>query len=430
VSGACFEVNEDIYGPFEAGFGSQQDGILAGLGCNPGSLGHVQGGIDTRTAEAMVSWQCKIELPRFEQGGRYVSLLDTCGGHTREYHFHERLSCLYNESDLGDGLGSAVGVMNDGKLLFGRIAGPNVPSYEGPAGERLPFLDACGGAFDRDGLNYHYHVQVRPPFTVGCFGPALDDNGAERPVTLAECRALYSGCAAAPTTVVTASGAADYALWCPCYDRAGSNVGKIPLRAFATTPPYPSPPPWFAPLPACDSDRPGWASHRTLVVSLAARGGTSEGEVVAWTQKLCCVYTHVEVAQRATSQMTNFDGSTIVYDGASFEEVAAAAYDDICDMPMGSTDCASCWPSSPPPLPPPSPVPWEECSDAELGGDFNGVNNFTISDALYVAQMWSGKAPRTACMGGDLNGSGSFTIADAVLVAMVYTLAARKFVEV
>ena len=62
--------------------------------------------------------------------------------------------------------------------------------------------------------------------------------------------------------------------------------------------------------------------------------------------------------------------------------------------------------------------------------DFNGVNNFTISDALYVAQMWSGKAPRTACMGGDLNGSGSFTIADAVLVAMVYTLAAREFVEV
>ena len=32
-----FPVGENIYGPFEAGFTSQQDGILAGLGCNPGA---------------------------------------------------------------------------------------------------------------------------------------------------------------------------------------------------------------------------------------------------------------------------------------------------------------------------------------------------------------------------------------------------------
>ena len=32
-----FPVGENIYGPFEAGFTSQQDSILAGLGCNPGA---------------------------------------------------------------------------------------------------------------------------------------------------------------------------------------------------------------------------------------------------------------------------------------------------------------------------------------------------------------------------------------------------------
>ena len=53
-TGNTFQAGEDIYGPFEAGFSSRQDGILAGLGCNPGSLGHVAGGIDTWTAEQMV----------------------------------------------------------------------------------------------------------------------------------------------------------------------------------------------------------------------------------------------------------------------------------------------------------------------------------------------------------------------------------------
>ncbi len=32
-----FPVGENIYGPFEAGFTSQQDNILAGLGCDPGA---------------------------------------------------------------------------------------------------------------------------------------------------------------------------------------------------------------------------------------------------------------------------------------------------------------------------------------------------------------------------------------------------------
>lgn len=97
------KVGENIYGPFEAGFGVQQDRILMGLGCSTGSLGYIDGGIDTRIAEAMVAFQCGIKLPRLEKvNDRYtwISLLDTCGGHTKEYHFHEKLSCLYNHTTI------------------------------------------------------------------------------------------------------------------------------------------------------------------------------------------------------------------------------------------------------------------------------------------------------------------------------------------
>ena len=54
---------------------AMQDNILAGLGCSPGSLGHVTGGIDTHTAEQMVAHQCGVALPRYE-GERYISLID------------------------------------------------------------------------------------------------------------------------------------------------------------------------------------------------------------------------------------------------------------------------------------------------------------------------------------------------------------------
>ena len=53
------------------------------------------GGIDTYTAEQMVAHQCSVTLPRIE-GDAYISLIDECGGHTNEYHFHERLKCLYD----------------------------------------------------------------------------------------------------------------------------------------------------------------------------------------------------------------------------------------------------------------------------------------------------------------------------------------------
>ena len=65
AANGIFPIGENIYGPYEAGFGTQQNGILAGLGCggNPaGSLGHLPGGIDTKTAEAMLAHQCSIQL--------------------------------------------------------------------------------------------------------------------------------------------------------------------------------------------------------------------------------------------------------------------------------------------------------------------------------------------------------------------------------
>ncbi len=81
---------------------------------------------------------------------------------------------------------------------------------------------------------YHYHVQPRAPFTIGCFGPATTGAGAETLVTLEACRSLYSGCQTTdPETVTTSAGASDYALWCPCYDGQGSNVGTATLAVFA-----------------------------------------------------------------------------------------------------------------------------------------------------------------------------------------------------
>ena len=76
--------DQDIYGPFEAGFTSAQDFILEALGCAAPSDGYVPGGIDTVTAESMVGYACGVELPRYDAGGNYISLIDECGGHTRE----------------------------------------------------------------------------------------------------------------------------------------------------------------------------------------------------------------------------------------------------------------------------------------------------------------------------------------------------------
>jgi hypothetical protein len=216
-TGTKLAAGEDIYGPFEAGFGAMQDFVLEALGCSPASKGYVVGGIDTNTSEMMMAHQCNIELPRTENSGArgYISLLDECGGHTREYHFHERLSCLYDGSSPGHS--AQIGQGNDGGLLYGKFEA---------AGE-LPQLDACGGHFggtpeSPDEDVYHYHVQDRPPFTFGCYGP--NDDGSL--VTVEQCREFYPGCDGNVATLQTSGGPVEYDDWCPCFDADGSNTGE------------------------------------------------------------------------------------------------------------------------------------------------------------------------------------------------------------
>lgn len=209
------------------GFNAMQNSNLEGLGCKDGNDGHVAGGIDTHTAEQMVAYQCDIELPRTE-GGKYISLLDECGGHTKEYHFHERLSCLYDVNAAGHS--AKVGESMDGVGIYGK--------WEDEATSTVPLLDACGGhiGFNPDTVNdkvYHYHVQEKAPFTVGCAGP--NDDGSL--VTVAECREFYSGCGDGDEQkLITKDGTVVYDLWCPCFDANGNNFGTIvELAVFGTS---------------------------------------------------------------------------------------------------------------------------------------------------------------------------------------------------
>jgi hypothetical protein len=227
MTGVAFAAGENIYGPFEAGFSAQQENILKGLGCTDSNVAsaYIDGGIDTSTAESIVAAACGVTLPRTE-GGEYISLIDECGGHTKEYHFHERMSCLYKE----EGAHSArIGEGMDGKGFYGK--------WEDYSSKTLPKLDACGGHFgvtpESDGKKvYHYHVQEKAPFTIGCFGPDKNDAGEETLVTLDTCRSLYSGCSSTKTTLKTTDGDVDYRLWCPCYDNDGSSVASVEKAVF------------------------------------------------------------------------------------------------------------------------------------------------------------------------------------------------------
>ena len=68
MDGATFAVGENIFGPFEAGFGAQQDFILKELGCTDANVAsaYVEGGVDTSTAEQIVAKACGVTLPRTE----------------------------------------------------------------------------------------------------------------------------------------------------------------------------------------------------------------------------------------------------------------------------------------------------------------------------------------------------------------------------
>ena len=141
-------VGENIFGPFEAGFSGSgmQANILKGKGCIDPSQVELPGGVDTATAEVIMNGQCDQSLS---------PLLDTCGGHTKEYHNHEKLICLYNEK--ADGHSTKVGEALDGTPIHGKyekvVDGVHIE----------PLLDACGGHFGATPDSNGNSVRREPP---------------------------------------------------------------------------------------------------------------------------------------------------------------------------------------------------------------------------------------------------------------------------
>lgn len=233
-----------IYGPFEAGMGPQQKSILEALGCSDPKVAYDEGGgTDVGAAEASIAKKCGISLPRLEgtsvQSSKWIGIVGSCGGHTgafhelmtKEYnpylsfHFHRSMSCLYKETGAHS---TAVGEVAQWQM-YGK--------WEDYANKKLPYLDACGGHFgvtpDSNAATvYHYHVQGRPPYTVGCHGPTADN----KLVGVAACRSLYTECSNPPSAITTPTGTRSYVRFCPCYDVTGSNWGTPKeLLAFNTS---------------------------------------------------------------------------------------------------------------------------------------------------------------------------------------------------
>lgn len=209
--------NSHIYGPFENGFGSRQRSIIEGWGCTDASVAYdSEGGTDVGLAEARVAHLCNIKLPRLE-GQNYVGIVGSCGGHTHDYHFHRSFACVYSETG---GHSTEVGDVAGWKM-YGK--------WEDFTNQMLPLLDACGAHVgptpDSAGATvYHYHVQDKAPFTVGCHGPAVGN----KLVSVSACRALYPECNnAAEEFPVGANIKVSYVRFCPCFDANGKNNGVI-----------------------------------------------------------------------------------------------------------------------------------------------------------------------------------------------------------
>ncbi|CAK9020746.1 YHYH domain [Durusdinium trenchii] len=215
-AGSTINSGAHIFGPFEAGFSSQQDNIIQTWGCStPSVVYDSEGGTDISIAEKKVAYACNIEFPRLE-GGTYYGVVGPCGGHTNDYHFHRSLSCLYSQAG---GHSTKVGETAS-HSLYGK--------WEDYDLQRLPLLDACGAHIgptpESSTPVYHYHVQDQAPFTVGCHGPS-QSGGL---VSVALCRSLYSDCdddGGSGTTITTKTGNVQYDRFCPCFDASGSNMG-------------------------------------------------------------------------------------------------------------------------------------------------------------------------------------------------------------
>ena len=219
-----------IYGPFEAGFGRGPDETATSdtrppYPCLDGDVysGFCPGGMDVGTCEASLYNSCAA-------GSVRESLfMDDCGGHANPYHHHTDPACLYDAD--AEGHSALVGVMLDGRAIFGRHEATGAPPAD---------LDACGGhvgpvpayadwGIDAETRVYHYHAQLKPPYLLGCYGPVA---------SAAACEDLYSTgtrkCDGAAADVrIGESYSLEYDLYCPCYD--GYEVPEHVVTAFEGT---------------------------------------------------------------------------------------------------------------------------------------------------------------------------------------------------
>ncbi len=283
TAGATRIAGENIYGPFEAGFGPTQNMVITGqMGCTPDtSLCYSEGGSDVTIAEKICAYNCDITLPRTEDG-KYYGFLDNCGGHTQAYHYHKDLGCLYTTAanskhsirvaevqENAGGWNGGGGGGGGGGSWGGGSGGPGGggggsggggsgrPGGGGGGGRRrlaagqgvygkwedfsnslLPTLDACNGQWGRtpdspDEDIYHYHITEHPPFTIGCYGPN-DDNSL---VTVQQCRDVYDECSETAKlelfTVKDKNGVVKtfpYQPWCPCWDKSGAGPDGVGLN--------------------------------------------------------------------------------------------------------------------------------------------------------------------------------------------------------
>ena len=114
-----------------------------------------------------------------------------------------------------------------------------------------------------------------------------------------------------------------------------------------------------SPLPSCSTERPGsWATHRTLYLPSSMVSEEATDDEISWTNVLCCVYTYVKTSDDVDKpEFELYDGSSYKIKKDTALEVMYEAYEDICDMSMGSKDCSNQAECIADALNPPQPVP-------------------------------------------------------------------------
>jgi len=211
----------NIYGPMDAGF-------TLGQVCTNG-LGTCSAGTDLSVCSAILEKQCGTSALKTQM------FLDDCGGHANPYHFHSDLKCEYNYNSSAGGHSPLIGIMLDGRGLYGQ--------WE-DSSNTLPTLDACGGHtgptpasffLDSNGKNvsiaaqtsaYHYHIVAGGPNTISCYGPVASVTAAKN---------LYpSYCNTAGTAYCTSKGNITYNLDCPIFNQQGAGGVTLQLNFTST----------------------------------------------------------------------------------------------------------------------------------------------------------------------------------------------------